>query len=560
MAGEIKMVSAVCPHCGAQLEVNANLEKAFCQYCGTQYFVANAVTNHNVYNTTNHTTVNQSNSVKVGRKGTVEAVLDFVENKKRQEEEERRRIEDEERIQKEKWKEKSKIRREKRHAFIKKHWKVLLSSLLGFIISIKILNTIGAEGFVPFLISFIIFSALFVVILCAIAKKVNAYKASDNKAQLAKEDFEKTSDFIKRYWKILLPVVGVLLIAIIIFCLWNQPDKPKPSTSSYIAETQPTTEIMEVLCPISSNEWDGVKYSDLVSQFKNAGFTNIKTEAMDDLLTADMDKEYIIASVSIDGADEFLKESVYSPDTEGVITYHSAKEAASPLSSEDILYDNYETIVKQFEDAGFTNVQTVKIEDLITGWLTSDGEVEEVTIDGSAEFLEGDYYIADVEIIISYHTFSETTTEEVTESTTSDDTTEESETEPAVEILNADNCPELAAILSTKDTFDPIIGEFARNYSGRTIEFDGHTAYVNPHGDYTTRFDYLIYACDYSESYVSGPSFQFRDVNYYDLNLTGDDVPDTFGMGLNVHIIAEVGEYNETTGLFQLKPVSITMR
>lgn len=114
--------------------------------------------------------------------------------------------------------------------------------------------------------------------------------------------------------------------------------------------------------------------------------------------------------------------------------------------------------------------------------------------------------------------------------------------------------------MSTKDTFDPIIGEFARNYSSRTIEFDGHTAYVNPHGDYTTRFDYLIYACDYSESNVSGPSFQFRDVTYNDLNLTGDDVPDTFGMGINVHIVAKVGEYNETTGLFQLKPVSITMR
>lgn len=302
MAGEIKMVSAVCPHCGAQLEVNSNLEKAFCQYCGTQYFVANAVTNHNIYNTTNHTTVNQSNSVKVGRKGTVEAVLDFVENKKQQEEEKRRRIEEEERIQ-----------REKRHAFIKKHWKVLLSNLSGFIISIKILNTIGAEGFVPFLISFIISTALFFFILYVIAQKVNTYKASDNKAQLAKEDFEKTSAFIKRYWKILLPVVGILLIAIIIFCLWNQPDKQKPSTSSSIAETQSTTEIIEVFCPISSNEWDGLKYLELVSQFKDAGFTNIKTEAMDDLLNADMDKEYIIASISIDGTDEFSKELYIRP-------------------------------------------------------------------------------------------------------------------------------------------------------------------------------------------------------------------------------------------------------
>jgi hypothetical protein len=35
---------------------------------------------------------------------------------------------------------------------------------------------------------------------------------------------------------------------------------------------------------------------------------------------------------------------------------------------------------------------------------------------------------------------------------------------------------------------------------------------------------------------------------------------DTFGVGLNIHIIATVEEYSETSGLFQLKPVSIKMR
>ena len=50
------------------------------------------------------------------------------------------------------------------------------------------------------------------------------------------------------------------------------------------------------------------------------------------------------------------------------------------------------------------------------------------------------------------------------------------------------------------------------------------------------------------------------DVNYYDLHLTGENVPDTFGIGLNIHIVATVGEYDEASGLFQLKPVSISMR
>lgn len=128
------------------------------------------------------------------------------------------------------------------------------------------------------------------------------------------------------------------------------------------------------------------------------------------------------------------------------------------------------------------------------------------------------------------------------------------------EVLNMNNCEELAALLSLKDEFDPSIAEFASKYQGRTIEFDGNVAYVSPHEGYNTRFDYLIYAGDYSESEVSGPSFQFEDVNYYDLNLEGDNVPDTFDVGLNIHVVAKIKEYNSESGLFKLEPVAITMR
>lgn len=128
------------------------------------------------------------------------------------------------------------------------------------------------------------------------------------------------------------------------------------------------------------------------------------------------------------------------------------------------------------------------------------------------------------------------------------------------EVLNVNNCEELAALLRLKDEFDPSIAEFASKYQGRTIEFDSNVAYVSPHGGYNTRFDYLIYAGDYSESEVSGPSFQFEDVNYYDLHLEGDNVPDTFDVGLNIHVVAKIAEYDSESGLFKLEPVAITIR
>ena len=257
-------------------------------------------------------------------------------------------------------------------------------------------------------------------------------------------------------------------------------------------------------------------------------------------------------------------------------------EAKTPSGSSVQKGRDYHKVVDDFKSNGFKNIKTEKLEDLITGWMTKDGEVEEVSVGGDVDYSADEWVSADAEVIIKYHTFKKEHTESAAESEAKDDTkvekatveseakddsnveksTEEKPTKekPKVEILTVDNCKELAEILSTKDESDPLIKEFAQKYAGRTLEFDGNTAYVSNHGNNKTRFDYLIYTGDYSETTFSGPNFQFRDVNYNDLHLTGDNVPDTFEVGLNIHIIATVEEYNETSGLFQLKPVSIKMR
>ena len=56
-------------------------------------------------------------------------------------------------------------------------------------------------------------------------------------------------------------------------------------------------------------------------------------------------------------------------------------------------------------DAGFDNISFVRDDDLITGWITSDGSVSGITINGYG-FEEGDeFYHAD-SVVIHVHTFS----------------------------------------------------------------------------------------------------------------------------------------------------------
>ncbi len=243
-----------------------------------------------------------------------------------------------------------------------------------------------------------------------------------------------------------------------------------------------------------------------------------------------------------------------------------------PISSSDLKDANYQDVVTEFKNAGFTNIQTEAIDDLIFGLFTKDGEIEEVSVDGYTTFSTDSRYPADIEIKVSYHTFPADKDGQATESPTPESIVEAEPTEKAQptevtqssaeeEIITVDNNEEFAAILMAKEPGDQIIHDFAEKYAGRIIAFDGNIAYMVQNGDYSTRYDFLILPWDYSETSFSGPNFKFEDVNVvYDLNLIGDNIPDTIGIGDNLHFVAKIIEYNEIQELFYLDPISTTVR
>lgn len=80
-------------------------------------------------------------------------------------------------------------------------------------------------------------------------------------------------------------------------------------------------------------------------------------------------------------------------------------EAKTPSASELKKGSHYEKVVQAFETAGFTNIQTEKIEDLIVGWFKNDGDIASITLDGDEDFSPDTWYPNDVEVVIAYHTF-----------------------------------------------------------------------------------------------------------------------------------------------------------
>ncbi|MFI8803901.1 DUF4839 domain-containing protein [Micromonospora chalcea] len=129
-------------------------------------------------------------------------------------------------------------------------------------------------------------------------------------------------------------------------------------------------------------------------------------------------------------------------------------------------------------------------------------------------------------------------------------------------VLTVKNNKDLAALLTAVDDYD-LFEDFATKYRGRTIKFDGVVAAMNHHGNYKTRYDILVFAGDSPGSKVTGPNFQFNDVNITsDLRLTGSNIPDAITVGQKLRITAEVEGYAgpEHQDLFRLDPVSTEMR
>lgn len=197
---------------------------------------------------------------------------------------------------------------------------------------------------------------------------------------------EHRREVIKKYWKVFLISLGVIIL--VGFVAYQVSEFKK-------------------LIPVgmSSEEMKGLHYEDVANKLKATGFLNVRLETLDDLKIEDEKQEGLVEQVVIDDVHTFKETKKFSYEDEVLIRYHAIKEIYPPISSEDAEGKNYKDIVKKFEKAGFVNVKTKPIYDLVTGWLKSNGEVEEVIVDGDNDVSTYSSYRPDAEVIIKYHTF-----------------------------------------------------------------------------------------------------------------------------------------------------------
>ena len=163
-----------------------------------------------------------------------------------------------------------------------------------------------------------------------------------------------------------------------------------------------------LLIPVkhADKELIGLNYNTVVNTLSNAGFTNIHTHEIEDLTPSELSqKNNRVTEIKIGWSTSFEKTTKLPSNFPVTITYHSAQRISPPMSSKEASKGNYQEVYDAFSKAGFTNIKTEVIYDLITGWLKKDGSVESVVINDIKNFSASSTFKFNDVVIISYHTF-----------------------------------------------------------------------------------------------------------------------------------------------------------
>jgi predicted RNA-binding Zn-ribbon protein involved in translation (DUF1610 family) len=143
----------------------------------------------------------------------------------------------------------------------------------------------------------------------------------------------------------------------------------------------------------------------VMSYLQNVGFTKIQCVPKNDIYVGSEKHVGEVEQIDIDGNPWFSKDSMIAYDAKIILTYHEKREIPFPFSLKQANKMNIQNFIGKLRHLGYTNIKTVALDDLVTGWIKKDGAVEQVFIDGETSCKQGKKDFYDTEIVVTYHTF-----------------------------------------------------------------------------------------------------------------------------------------------------------
>lgn len=171
---------------------------------------------------------------------------------------------------------------------------------------------------------------------------------------------------------------------------YNKDKYVEPNVSVVITYSSPNRiYVTDIL-----RNWATLPYLDVETILTDAGFTNIVLEEIE---TADKDKNMMSAGLALNG-EVYTNEHCYLPSNAPItLSYYTLKIGIGNGNTE-FIGQNYEDVVQDLRDSGFTNVQTEKI---TTGWAQGNTVVG-VTVNNKDDYSSSEAFSPDVKIVVKY--------------------------------------------------------------------------------------------------------------------------------------------------------------
>lgn len=132
-------------------------------------------------------------------------------------------------------------------------------------------------------------------------------------------------DIKKRNFKKSLKIIGCVAAAVAFIAFI--------SIAAIFSDSSPKDVTSMLSAPADSKDLVGKNYKSVVNQLKGAGFTNVKEEKIEDLITGLLTKDGAVEEVLIGGENDFHKGQSFEKDEPVVVSYHTFSEEPAETSS-----------------------------------------------------------------------------------------------------------------------------------------------------------------------------------------------------------------------------------
>lgn len=132
----------------------------------------------------------------------------------------------------------------------------------------------------------------------------------------------------------------------------------------------------------STSDYVGSNIKIVENVFMEAGFNNVRSIPIKDIYVDSHKNVGEVEQIVINGQSLLSNGTMVPFDAEIILTFHVKKEFVFPYSGRQMVKRNFEDLANELLKIGFTEIFTLPLEDLSTGWMKKEYAVQNVVIEG----------------------------------------------------------------------------------------------------------------------------------------------------------------------------------